>query len=91
MRDPDASVAQAAISSSYNAGPEVDATLIGIVNNPGANAEVRSTAASQLRNRSTQLDAATERAVTELAGPAGGYGGASYGRVIVRRSVIEVD
>jgi HEAT repeat protein len=91
MRDPDPTVAQAAIGSSYNAGPEVDATLIGIVNNPGTPAEVRATAAGQLRNRSTQLDPTTERVVTELAGPAGGYGGDTYGRVVVRHSVIDVD
>jgi HEAT repeat protein len=87
MRDPDVSVAQAAISASYNAGPEVDRTLIGIVNNPNANADLRSTAASQLRNRGGELDAGTERIVTELAGPPGGYGGAGYGGVIVRRRV----
>jgi HEAT repeat protein len=91
MRDPDLGVAQAAISASYNAGPEVDATLIGIVNNPNANADLRATAASQLRNRGGQLDAATERAVIELAGPPGGYGGAGYGGIVVRHRVVEVD
>src|SRR5206468_7108232 len=36
MRDPDVSVAQTAISSSYNGGPEVDTTLSQIVNDPNA-------------------------------------------------------
>jgi HEAT repeat protein len=88
MRDPDLSVAQSAIGSSYNGGPEVDRALTGIVNDAGANADLRATAASQLRNRGSELDAATEAAVTKLAGPA--VGGAGYGGVIMRRT-IDVD
>jgi len=77
MRDPDLGVAQTAISASYNGGPEVDQVLTGIVNDPNANAELRATAAGQLRNRGASLDDATERAVNTLAGPS--YGGAAYG------------
>src|SRR5262249_19043750 len=89
MRDPDVSVAQSAISSSYNAGPEVDRALIGIVNDPNANAELRAAAAGQLRNRSADLDTATDRVVTELVGSAAEYGGRGYGRVIIRSSSID--
>jgi hypothetical protein len=82
MRDPDVSVAQTAIGSSYNGGPEVDRALTGIVNDPNANPELRATAAGQLRNRGAELDAATEQVVTKLAGPAAAYGGMSYGGMI---------
>jgi hypothetical protein len=79
MRDPDLSVAQTAINASYNGGPEVDQALTGIVNDPGASAELRAAAAGQLRNRGARLDAATEQVVTRFAGAAGEEGGARYG------------
>jgi len=74
MRDPDPGVAQTAISSSYNGGPEVDTTLTQIVNDPNANAGARSSAAMQLRNRGAELDPSTDAEVTKLAGAYGGYG-----------------
>ena len=70
MRDADPQVAQMAISSSYNGGPEVDTTLTQIVNDPSATAELKAAAAGQLRNRGTDLDDATEQMVTKLAGAA---------------------
>ena len=77
MRDPDPSVAMTAISSSYNAGPEVDSTLTSIVNDTSAAEGTRMQAAMQLRNRGTELDPGTNAAVTKLAGEM--YGGAGYG------------
>jgi HEAT repeat protein len=79
MRDQDPQIAQTAISSSYNAGPEVDQALMQIVNDPGAKADMKQLAANQLRGRGTDLDDATEQAVTKLAGPANVYGGYGYG------------
>jgi HEAT repeat protein len=79
MHDPDPHVAQAAVRSSSDAGPEVERTLTAIVNDPAGNPDLRRIAAHQLRRRGSQLDPATEQSVSRLAGPAGG--GASYGRV----------
>jgi len=79
MRDADPSVAQTAINSSYNGGPEVDSTLSQIVNDPSANETAKAAAAMQLRNRGSELDPATEAAVTKLAGTAAQYGGYGYG------------
>ncbi|HMG52082.1 MAG TPA: HEAT repeat domain-containing protein, partial [Kofleriaceae bacterium] len=80
MRDPDPSVAESAIGSSYNGGPEVDRALIGLVNDAGSNPEIRQFAARALRNRGADLDPATEQALIQLTGAAGG--GAGYGRII---------
>ncbi|HEX2690527.1 MAG TPA: hypothetical protein VHN14_28120, partial [Kofleriaceae bacterium] len=55
--------------------------LTGIVNDPNASAELRATAAGQLRNRGAELDATTEQLVTKLAGPAA-YGGGGYGGIL---------
>jgi len=79
MRDPDVAVAQQAIHASYNGGPEVDQALIQIVNDAGAKPELRSTAAGQLRGRGADLDDATDKKVTELAGSRSAYGGYGYG------------
>jgi hypothetical protein len=86
MHDSDPTVAQAAISSSYNGGPEVDSALEQIVNDPNAAANLKAAAAGQLRARGTDLDDATEAAVTKLAGAAGGYG---YGGYYPSRDFIE--
>ena len=77
MRDSNVDVARAAISSSYNGGPEVDQTLTQIINDASATEELRQAAAGQLRVRGADLDANTEQLVTKLAGPA--YGGKNYG------------
>ncbi|HSK00032.1 MAG TPA: HEAT repeat domain-containing protein [Kofleriaceae bacterium] len=77
MRDHDPQVARMAITASYNAGPEVDQVLVQIVNDPGANEELKLAAAGQLRGRGADLDDATEKTVARLAGPA--YGGYGYG------------
>jgi HEAT repeat protein len=77
--DADESVAQSAISSSYGGGADVDAALIRMLNNGSASQSLRLAAANQLRSRSTDLDEATEKRVTELAGPAEMYGGYGYG------------
>ena len=77
MRDSNVDVARAAISSSYNGGPEVDQTLTQIINDASATEELRQAAAGQLRVRGADLDANTEQLVTKLAGPA--YGGEGYG------------
>ncbi len=79
MRDQDPMVAQAAIGSAYNGGPEVDQTLIGLLNDPSTKDELRGVIAMQLRGRGTDLDDATEDKVTKLAGPRGAYGGYGYG------------
>jgi HEAT repeat protein len=77
--DPDEMVAQTAIGASYNAGPDVDAALVRMLNNASASQSLRLAAANQLRSRSTDLDEATEKRVTELAGPSEMYGGYGYG------------
>jgi HEAT repeat protein len=82
MRDPDPSVAQTAIGSSYNGGPEVDHALVAIVNDPSSNGDIRQFAARALRNRGTEVDPATDRVLTELSGPA--TGGAGYGQPLVK-------
>jgi len=79
MRDPDPLVAQAAIGSAYNGGPEVDTTLISLLNDPSTKDDLRNVIAMQLRGRGTELDDATEDKVTKLAGPRGEYGGYGYG------------
>src|SRR5439155_22558047 len=79
MRDSDLQVAQSAIGSSYNGGPEVDTTLSQIVNDPSTDANLRAMAANQLRARGSELDATTEAAVIKLAGPQEQYGGGGYG------------
>ncbi len=79
MRDPDPSVAQMAIGSAYNGGPEVDQTLIAILKDPGAKDELKTAASNQLRGRGTDLDDATEQIVTKISGPPGAYGGYGYG------------
>ena len=76
-RYPKVTVAQTAIYSSYNAGPEVDVALTSIINDPNANEAMKSTAASQLRTRGADLDDATEQKVTAIVGAS--YGGAGYG------------
>jgi HEAT repeat protein len=81
MRDPDPSVAQMAVSMSYNGGPEVDQALTQIVDDPSAEANLRQIAANQLRGRGAELDDATEKQVAALAGPARMYGGYGYGGV----------
>lgn len=78
MRDPDPQVASAAISSSYNGGPEVDATLSQIVVDPSANEQMKMIAAMQLRNRNTDMDPSTQAVVEKLTSEM--YGGATYGR-----------
>ena len=76
MRDSDPEVVRAAISSSYNAGPEVDQTLTQLVNDGSISDEVKLAAAAQLRARGADLDDRTEQIVTKLAGMGGaGYGG----------------
>jgi HEAT repeat protein len=79
MRDSNIDVARTAIASSYNGGPEVDQTLTQILNDPSAQDDLKTAAASQLRVRGTDLDDRTEQLVTKLAGPASGYGGYGYG------------
>ena len=79
IKDRDPQVAQAAINSSYNGGDEVDDSLIGLINNGSASAELRSSAANQLRSRGADLDERTEKKVSELAGPPQVYGGYGYG------------
>ncbi len=79
MRDQDPLVQQTAISNAYNGGPEVDQTLIGILNDPSTKDEIRNVVALQLRGRGTELDDAAEAQVTKLAGPRGAYGGYGYG------------
>jgi hypothetical protein len=79
MHDSDVNVAQIAINSSYNGGRDVDQALAAIVNDGGADPQLRASAANQLRTRGTDLDANTDKAVTELAGPAQQYGGYGYG------------
>ena len=59
MRDPDPQVAQTAIQSSYNGGPEVDQALTQIVNDPSAKDELKATAAepaARPRHRSRRRD-----------------------------------
>jgi HEAT repeat protein len=76
MRDGDPTVAQAAVTSSYNGGPEVDSALEQLVNDPSTAADLKASAAAQLRARGTDLDDATDAIVTKLAGTGGyGYGG----------------
>jgi HEAT repeat protein len=79
MKDTDPQVAQTAIQSAYNGGPEVDVALSQIVNDTSAKPEMRQAAANQLRGRGADLDDATEKAVTTLAGPVNIYGGYGYG------------
>ena len=79
MRDADPVVAQQAVHASYNGGPEVDQALIALVNDPGTKPELRATAAGQLRGRGAELDPATDKKVTELAGSRDAYGGYGYG------------
>ena len=79
MRDQDPLVQQTAINNAYNGGPEVDQTLIGILNDPSTKDEIRNVVAIQLRGRGTELDDAAEAQVTKLAGPRGAYGGYGYG------------
>jgi HEAT repeat protein len=78
ISDPDEAVAQSAISSSFGGGAEVDAALVRMLS-AGSSQGLRLAAASQLRNRGTDLDEATEKRVTELAGPSEMYGGYGYG------------
>ena len=78
MRDSDPLVAQAAIGSAYNGGPEVDQTLVSILNDPSTKDEMKNVVAMQLRGRGSELDDATETQVTKLAGPRGAYGGYGY-------------
>ena len=84
MRDQDPKIAAAAVGAAYNGGPEVDQALQSVVNNANADAEVRSSAAYQLRSRGTDVDAATEKVMTGLVGEeqSAGYGGGmgGYGR-----------
>jgi len=77
--DSDESVAQSAISASYGCGDEVDGALVRLLNNGSANQSLRLAAANQLRSRGTDLDEATEKRVTELAGSPQMYGGYGYG------------
>ncbi|MBA3821368.1 MAG: HEAT repeat domain-containing protein, partial [Deltaproteobacteria bacterium] len=79
MRDPDPQVAQTAIQSAYNGGAEVDQALTRIVNDAGATPELKQQAAAQLRGRGSDLDDATEQAVTALAGARQDFGGYGYG------------
>jgi HEAT repeat protein len=87
MRDSDPTVAQAAIANAYNGGPEVDQTLTQIVTDPNAAANLKAAAASQLRQRGTDLDDATEAIVTKLAGA--GYGGYGYGGYYPRGEMVD--
>ena len=78
MRDTDPTVAQAAIANAYNGGPEVDQTLTQLVNDPSTAENLKAAAASQLRQRGTDLDRRTEaRSPSSRARPtaADGYGG----------------
>ena len=77
--DSDEQIAQVAISASYSGGEEVDGALIRMLNNASAAQSLRLAAANQLRSRGTDLDEATEKRVTELAGPTEMYGGYGYG------------
>lgn len=79
MHDKDETVAQTAISSTYNGGAEIDTALISLINNGAVSEALRLAAANQLRNRNADLDEATEKRVTALAGSANMYGGYSYG------------
>jgi HEAT repeat protein len=79
IKDRDPQVAQAAINSAYNGGDEVDQSLISLINATNSSAELRASAANQLRSRGADLDERTEKAVTELAGPPQIYGGYGYG------------
>src|SRR5690606_22987329 len=63
MRDADPAVARAAISSSYNAGPEVEQTLVQIMGDPSASDDVKMMAAGQLRSRGAELDSGTQQVV----------------------------
>jgi hypothetical protein len=80
MRDPDPQVAQTAVYSSYNGGPEVDTALQQIMNDPSTNEQMKMAAAGQLRTRGTDLDDAMEKKVTALVGQTGGYGYGGYRR-----------
>ena len=77
MRDPDPNVANAAIAAAEHAGAEADRALTAIVNDPAAAADLRVSAAGQLRSRGAMLDDPTEQTVTSMVGT--GYGGLGYG------------
>jgi HEAT repeat protein len=89
MRDADPSVAQTAIGSSYNGGPEVDQALSSLVNDPSAQQNMRQMAANQLRSRGAEIDDNTEKRITELVGAA--YGGAGYGGYTFRGGGVEME
>jgi HEAT repeat protein len=76
MRDSDPQVAEMAVRAASNGGVEVDRALVQIVNDPGAKEDLRMMAANQLRSRGADLDATTEKTVTQLAGSP--YGGRGY-------------
>jgi HEAT repeat protein len=90
IRDADPQVATAAISSSYNAGAEVEQVLVQMVNDPQAKPDLQMLAASQLRSRSVDLDERTEQAVSKLVGSAEAYGGATYG-YLEKRGYVDDD
>ena len=76
IRDPDRSVANMAISYSYNAGPEVDRVLAQVLDDPSADEQLKVAAAYQLRSRGADMDDSLERKVAAIAGEGGaGYGG----------------
>ncbi len=85
MLDSDPQVAQTAVYSSYNGGPEVDTALQQILNDGRATDQMKMAAASQLRTRGTDLDDAMEKKVTALVGQS--YGGYGYGGYIVHRDI----
>jgi HEAT repeat protein len=81
IHDKDEQVAQTAIYSSYNGGPEIDKALEQLVDDPTSSQALRSAAASQLRSRGVDMDTATSAQVDTILGgpaPAGGYGGGTY-------------
>lgn len=79
IHDPDPEVVRAAIVAAEHGGAEADRALTAIVNDPAATAELKTTAATQLRNRGAMLDDTTDRNVTGMLGPE--YGGMSYGAI----------
>lgn len=79
MRDPDPSVATAAIWGAELGGPEVDSQLVGLVNDSNAAEVLKNAAAIQLRNRGTALDPSTEAVVAQLAGESGDSSDGGHG------------